>query len=91
MIRSDRHHKGSKNSICCIKPYQTFESKKTCLSKQIKKDCRQHIFESQIILIEYIINHNVPTVDCWKTPIGRSFCEAKVARGYQVKFKVETV
>ena len=52
MIRSDIHHKGSKNSICCIKPYQTFESKKTCLSKQIKKDCRQHIFESQIILIE---------------------------------------
>lgn len=81
MIRSDRHHKGSKNSICCIKPYQTFESKKTCLSKQIKKDCRQHIFESQIILIEYIINHNVPTVDCWKTPIGRSLCEVETQNG----------
>ena len=56
MIRSDKHHKGSKNSICCIKPYQTFESKKTCLSKQIKKDCRQHIFESQIILIHRMYN-----------------------------------
>ena len=36
MIRSDKHHKGSKNSICCIKPYQTFESKKHAFQNRLK-------------------------------------------------------
>ena len=62
MIRSDKHHKGSKNSICCIKPYQTFESnydltKNMPFKTDLKKGCRQYIFGSQIILIECIINH----------------------------------
>ena len=47
--------------------------------------------QTQLIIVTHNCHIDVPPVDCWKTPIGRSFCEAKVARGYQVKFKIETV